>query len=318
MKSALFLIAALVMSLSALAQDMTSYHLPAVKMAGVDQAMMLAVDHAGKRIVAVGEHGIILLSDDGGKSFRQAEQVPSRATLTSVSFINSSEGWVAGHWGVILHTLNGGESWTMQREELTVDRPLFCIRFRDALHGIAGGLWSLLLRTDDGGQTWSTVELPMADGRKAEKNLFSLFAGPENDVFITAERGAVYRSADFGKSWEERATGNAGSFWTGITLNNKVLLIAGLRGKIYRSIDDGKSWSAVESGTKSSITALAGLSDGSVIAAGLDGVTLKSTDQGLTFTLTTREDQLANTAVVGAGPGEALTFTASGVAYPPK
>lgn len=311
----MLLIVALAMSLSASAQDMTSYHLPAVKMAGVDQAMMLAAAHAGNRIVAAGDHGIILLSDDGGKSFRQAEQVPTRATLTSVSFVSSREGWVAGHWGVILHTLDGGETWTIQREELTVDRPLFCVWFRDSQHGIAGGLWSLLLRTDDGGKTWATVELPMADGRKAEKNLFSIFAGPQNDLFITAERGAVYRSGDFGKSWEELVTGNAGSFWTGITLKNNVLLVAGLRGKIYRSADDGKSWSAIESGTKSSITGMANLSDGSVIAVGLDGVTLKSTDQGLSFTLTTREDQLANTAVVGEGPGEALTFTALGVAY---
>src|SRR4051794_32612400 len=64
-------------------------------------SMILAATQAGKRIVAVGERGVVLLSDDAGTSFRQAKSVPISSTLTSVKFVDARIGWAAGHWGVI-------------------------------------------------------------------------------------------------------------------------------------------------------------------------------------------------------------------------
>jgi len=286
----------------------------AAKTPGFDKAMMLAAVRAGTRIVAVGDHGIVLLSDDSGKTFRQATKVPTRATLTSVTFVNEHEGWIAGHWGVILHTTDGGDTWTLQRDELDVDKPLFSILFKDAKTGFASGLWSLLLRTDDGGKTWQKIELPASEGRKqADKNLFSIFNGPHGDLFIAAEHGSVFHSADGGTSWTETSTGNAGTFWTGLSLRSDVILVAGLRGKIYRSADDGKTWNAIATPTKSSITSMTELPDGSVLAVGLDGITLLSRNGGESFELSTRPDQLANTAVVASATGVPVIFTALGV-----
>jgi len=59
---------------------------PARVNASAKTAMILASTLAGQRIVAVGERGTVLLSDDAGKTFRQAKQVPISATLTSVYF----------------------------------------------------------------------------------------------------------------------------------------------------------------------------------------------------------------------------------------
>ncbi|WP_044530250.1 WD40/YVTN/BNR-like repeat-containing protein, partial [Herbaspirillum sp. B65] len=79
--------------------------------------MMLGTARAGSRIVAVGAYGYIILSDDGGASYRQAEQVPVDTTLTSVSFVDDKQGWAAGHGGVILHTVDGGKTWQLQRSD---------------------------------------------------------------------------------------------------------------------------------------------------------------------------------------------------------
>src|SRR5512144_1373681 len=68
---------------------------PAVHAVNAAQATMLAATRAGARIVAVGDHGIVLLSDDGGKSHRQAKLVPLDATLTSITFIDEKLGWAA-------------------------------------------------------------------------------------------------------------------------------------------------------------------------------------------------------------------------------
>src|SRR5438128_3555138 len=49
-----------------------------------ERSVFMAVTRAGLRLVMVGEHGIVLLSDDGGRSFRQAKSVPVQSTLTAV------------------------------------------------------------------------------------------------------------------------------------------------------------------------------------------------------------------------------------------
>ena len=74
---------------------------------------MLAITRAGARLVAVGERGSILLSDDSGVSWRQAK-VPVSVTLTAVQFPNAKAGWAVGHLGVVLHSADGGETWAKQ------------------------------------------------------------------------------------------------------------------------------------------------------------------------------------------------------------
>lgn len=288
--------------------------LGAARLAQPEKAMLLAAANAEGRIVAVGERGVVLLSDDGGRSYRQARSVPTRATLTAVSFVDKSHGWAVGHRGSILATTDGGESWQLQREDRTVDQPLFSVWFKDAQHGLAAGLWSLLLSTTDGGRTWAPVALPAAGGGgKADRNLFQIFADRQDGLFITAERGAVLRSRDQGRTWQELATGSKGTFWTGCVLDSGVILVGGLQGKIYRSTDGGQTWAAVASGTRSSITAITPFPDGRVVAVGLDGVILESRDEGLTYRVDTRPDRVALTAVAAGPGGQSLYFSARGV-----
>ncbi|MDR2239062.1 MAG: glycosyl hydrolase [Zoogloeaceae bacterium] len=274
---------------------------PAEKRAYASAEMLLGAARAGQRLVAVGDHGVIVLSDDEGATFRQAQAVPVRATLTAVAFADAQNGWAVGHGGVILHTADGGENWTLQHSEMDDDRPLFSVYFSDAEHGVAAGLWSLLLTTADGGKNWTAVTLPPPpEGGKADRNLFALFANDKGALFIAAERGTVLRSDDGGATWSYLSTGYNGSFWVGRALKDGALIVGGLRGTIYRSVDDGRSWHAAVSGTKSSITGLAEAGD-EVLAVGLDGVQLRSSDRGVTFTASQRADSLSLTALSVAG-----------------
>src|SRR5688500_9530167 len=81
---------------------------PALQSAKALGAAMLAVGAAGRRLVAVGERGTVLLSDDAAKRWRQAK-VPVQVTLTAVRFVNDRTGWAVGHLGVILKSDDGGE-----------------------------------------------------------------------------------------------------------------------------------------------------------------------------------------------------------------
>lgn len=286
----------------------------AVKLKNPVLSMMLATARAGSRIVAVGDRGVILLSDDDGQTFRQASAVPSRATLTGVCFIDAKNGWAAGHWGVILHTQDGGESWQLQRDELQVDQPLHTIWFADAQHGIAAGLFSLLLRTEDGGKTWKNVALPAAPGgKRSDLNLFRLFPDRQGKVLMVGEQGSVYRSADQGQNWELLATGNKGTLWVGIVLADDSILVGGISGKILRSSDQGKSWTPVSSGTKSSITDFIELADGQIQGVALDGYSLASSDHGASFKAIQRDDQLPLTTLVANNKGKPVLFSQAGI-----
>lgn len=289
---------------------------PAAQAGHAVRATMLAATRAGTRIVAVGDHGVILLSDDGGKSHRQAKSVPVDATLTSVSFANETLGWAAGHWGAVLRTDDGGETWTRQRLDTTQDRPLFAIRFFDANHGVAVGLWSLVLVTDDGGRSWDTVELPPPEGaKKADLNLLGLFADRRGRLFAAAEKGMVLRSDDQGRHWTYLATGYPGSFWTGLATPDGALLAAGLRGSLYRSADDGRNWTRIDTRSKSSITALAQVGD-EILGVGLDGLVLRSADGGASFKADVRDDRASLTTLAVNASGRPVLYSRQGVVAP--
>lgn len=278
------------------------------------QASMLAVTRAGRRVVAVGAHGIVLLSDDQGKVWRQASKVPLDVTLTAVSFTNEKEGWAVGHAGVVLHTQDGGENWTIQRSTPEQDRPLFAVHFFDPAHGVAAGLWSLLLTTSDGGQHWNERQLSAPPGgQRADLNLFGLFAGSGNSLYAAAEKGYVLHSEDMGNSWNYLATGYRGSFWAGTVLQDGALLVGGLRGALYRSSDAGQHWARIAIDSSASITGLARTgSDRGVLAVGQDGLMLRSEDDGASFRTSHRHDRLALNAVLPFAGFAAPLMSASG------
>jgi photosystem II stability/assembly factor-like uncharacterized protein len=286
---------------------------PAEHVPGAVTARMLSATLAGKRLVAVGDHGVVLLSDDGGRTFRQARFVPVSSALTGVSFADADQGWAVGHWGVVLHTADGGESWTLQRSDLANDQPLFSVYFTSLQEGWAVGLWSIMLHTTDGGAHWNTVQLPPPPGaHKADRNLYRIFANSRGELYIACEQGHVLRSTDSGRTWSYLNTGYTGSFWSGIALPGGVLLVGGLRGTIYRSENDGATWTAAKSTLVSSITDMARLADNSVVAVALDGVSLVSHDDGASFTGSQRADRLPLTAVSVSPQGTAVMFSAQG------
>src|SRR5881392_2872753 len=77
------------------------------------RSVLTAITRAGDRLVAVGERGIVIFSDDHGGRWQQAK-VPVSVTLCAVRFIDKRQGWVVGHAGVVLATRDGGSSWSKQ------------------------------------------------------------------------------------------------------------------------------------------------------------------------------------------------------------
>ena len=304
--------------LQALAQPTTPAVKPALEIRIADsrgeaaKSLMLSAAVVGQRIVAVGERATVLLSDDGGAHYRQAQRVPVTSTLTGVSFANERLGWAVGHWGVILNTTDGGENWTMQRSDMSTDQPLLDVHFMDDQHGVAVGLWSLILYTQDGGKTWLKGDPPATDGaRRFDLNLYHLFAGAAGELFASAEKGKILRSTDAGLSWAVIDTGYKGSLWSGILARDGTLLVGGLRGTILRSEDQGKTWQNLKTDSTSSVTGLSQLPDGSIVGAALDGVSLESKN-GRSFTVKKSPDGSTFTWIGAMADGQVLVMSRNG------
>lgn len=281
---------------------------PAMQLAEPQRAPLVAVAQAGQRLAALGDHGVVVLSDDG-QTWRQARSVPVDGLLTALSFADARQGWAVGHGGLVLHTADAGETWDLQAR-LEGQPVLLSVWFENALHGIVTGAYGYAAETRDGGRSWQRLTVS-ADGD--DYHLNHLFPGPKGSLFIAAEMGNAYRSLDGGATWQLLDTGASGSLWTGLGLRDGRLLLAGMSGRVLRSDDLGDSWHELDSGSEEAITAIAQLPDGRVALAGNGGLVGVS-DPGVgRFTATVREDRLNLAALTPLASGGLLLFAPSGV-----
>ncbi len=265
--------------------------------------LLLAGARTGSRLVVVGEYGHVLLSDDDGANWRQARHVPTRTTLTAVTFVDERTGWAVGHGGIVIGTRDGGENWQLLSGRIDGKDPLFSVWFRDDKHGLVVGPYGHAERSSDGGATWQQFEI--AAGELGERHLNQIVAR-DRLVLIAAESGAAFRSEDGGETFKPVALPYKGSIWGGTALADRTLLLWGMGGTVLRSTDDGLTWSAITSGTDQSLAGGAQLADGSVVVAGLNGVTLTSRDGGASFQASVRADRANSAAVLATRRGYML------------
>jgi photosystem II stability/assembly factor-like uncharacterized protein len=293
-------------------------------------SLLLDLAAAGKRLVAVGERGHVLLSDDNGASWRQAKSVPTRVMLTAVFFADGQYGWAVGHDETILNTVDGGETWTRSHFAPEAQQPLLDLWFANRVSGIAVGAYGAYFTTNDGGRTWASAKFapppapvathdgPSTNGTGApdEAELpndyhLNRIIGVGNRLYIAAEGGQLYRSDDRGATWRVLPSPYEGSFFGLVPIRGEGLLAFGLRGHLYRSADAGESWSKLESHTTAMLTDGVAINDLRVVIGGLAGVLLVSRDAGETFRITQQDDRKGVSALL-PGPAGAVVVAGEG------
>lgn len=241
-----------------------------------DKSLMLDLARAGERLVAVGDRGHVLLSDDQGFTWRQVI-VPTRAMLTSVSFADASHGWAAGHDGVILATSDAGLTWTRQDNGADLETVWLDVNFADRQNGMVVGAYGRCLLTTDGGKTWQPPPAPPGD---AHLNHIAMAGGV---YYFAGEAGTLLR-ADAGlRNWEPLSVPYDGSLYGTLPLDGDTLLVHGLRGHIYVSTDAGSSWSPRDTDTPVLIMTALKLRSGVLVLAGNGGNFFMSRDGARTF-----------------------------------
>ena len=286
-------------------------------------AATLAVARAGARLVAVGERGTVLLSDDNGASWRQA-QVPVQCALTAVRFADERHGWAVGHLGVVLHSDDGGATWVKQLDgqraaELTQqqrliaegpDKPFLDIEAVSATKAYVVGAYGLAFVTEDGGAHWQPLlaRLPNPKGL----HLYGVRALGDS-VVIAGEQGLLLRSTDGGASFSAVASPYKGSFFGLLASRSGTLVAYGLRGHAYRSADRGASWDKAETGVAVSISAGTELADGTLALLAQTGELLASRDDGRSFQRQGARDNVPATGVAPAADGQRVIASLRGM-----
>ncbi len=270
-------------------------------------SLLLDAASDGSRILAVGERGHVLVSQDRGTSWQRAA-VPTRSMLTAVQLLAGGQAWAVGHDGLILHSADGGLSWVVRRSSPTGDAVLLDVWFVDPRHGVAGGAYGELLSTADGGTTWQRRG---DDAQGVHVN--AIAAAADGSLYAAGESGLILRSDDRGASWQALPSPYEGSLFGVLATDDGALLVYGLRGHLFRSADRGASWQQIATATTATLFAGLQRAGGEIVIAGAEGVLLRSDDRGRSFRLEPRADRRTIMALVEPGPGRLLAVGEGGL-----
>lgn len=225
----------------------------------VSQSLLLDTALAGERLLAVGERGHIIYSDNGGHDWQQA-QVPTTQMLTAVFFISEQQGWAVGHDGLILETRDGGENWLLQRNGLEAQKTLNQDARNHAQARLADLETALATAAEHSPKLQLDLEEAAMELDDAEQLLLEpSFAPPLMDIWFqnpdkgwaVGAFGTLLQTSDGGSHWASvgELVDNPEEFhYYGITGDaGGRLFIAGEAGGLHRSEDGGASWQQLDS-----------------------------------------------------------------------
>jgi len=284
--------------------------IPSIEARLASKSLLLDITNVGlTKLVAVGEHGHILLSSDA-VNWQQAK-VPVQTTLTSVFFINSKLGWAVGHDATILNSTDGGLTWQIQQTKPALEKPLLDIVFKTPTDGLAVGAYGLSFRTQDGGKTWhnefhSELLLPddaqyLAELKQEDEEAyldeassilphFNRLVIDGRTLYMVGEIGLIAKSNDFGRSWLPFDEIYQGSFFDMSRTRQGNLLVVGLRGHVFRSLKNGTPWQQRQTNTTALINDIVLSNDERIFLLANNGTLLESVDDGQSYRLRIQKD----------------------------
>lgn len=268
--------------------------------------VLLDATARGEIVIAVGGHGTIIRSADGGNRWGR-RPAPTGATLYGVTLGRDRHAWAVGHGATVLRSSDGGETW--ERSETAIDPEISLLDVCAIGPGraLAVGTSGTVAQTNNGGQSWTTRRILEID---TDFNRITRTAN--SALFIAGDSGILLRSRDGGISWTALPSGSADAFHAVLPLADHVLLAYGPRGQIRRSTDGGESWKPVEIDGGHPLLAGTQLPDGTVVLAGPARAALASRDGGRTFR-SVRHDLPAITRLLVKGQDALLAFGEAGV-----
>jgi photosystem II stability/assembly factor-like uncharacterized protein len=215
---------------------------------------------------AVGDSATLTETTDGGKTWkprqvaRSTEGAQSEFALAmqdpifyDIRFTNEQTGWIAGEFGHLLKSTDGGQTWTPHQQTLMtpdsgitdpMDLPTFFGEFMiSGQEGVAVGIDGKIARTKDGGATWRfdpmKLAFPLIDP------LYQPYVTADNHAWAVGGAGEVLHLAPGQSEWTRADLGTPLFIWLrGIDFADAQYgWLVGGYGTILRTTDGGKTWS---------------------------------------------------------------------------
>lgn len=234
----------------------------------------------GRQGIAVGDHGLLLATRDGGSTWERLAAPEGKGAFFSI-VRTAGKCMAGGQEGTIIRS-DDCVRWEAVKP-VTAAR-ILGIHSNSQGIGYAAGGFGAILKTADWGKTWKplAVDWQALLGSDAEPHLYAVHVAEDGEVTLAGEFELVIRSADGGSRWEVLHKGQRSLFGLSVAPNGRLFAV-GQEGLILRSDDRGRTWSSVATGTQAILTDIWVSRDGAAASAVGVRTFLVSRDGGASF-----------------------------------
>lgn len=201
---------------------------------------------------------------------------PSRPLLT-VRFLNRREGWVAGSFGQLFATADGGLNWRYVGDRLDNPEGLhlngLLIGQDRQLHIAAEA--GVVFSSTDGGNVWHRGETGYLG------HLYGVLETGPSQLLAYGFNGHLYRSANNGTAWHAVKSPSRKTLVGGVHLGETNILLLAEDGRLFASRDEAGSFELLPMRLKPRRHTAFVAKDGWLVAVGAGGVSRHELPQGL-------------------------------------
>lgn len=249
--------------------------------------------------LAVGHSGLLLRSEDGGKTWKELLfNEDSADPLLGIAgpFTGAASGklYVFGAFGQFYVSTDGGQNWrrespVVEEDEIVEDTP--------ASESTAEAVTDPALDVFGDASSDPTSEDydPFAEfesgGMAADytnRHMYDMTQASDGSLFLVGERGMILRSTDGGATWKANEEIYTGSFYGALPVGENSVLVYGMRGNAFLTRNLGKTWVESDIPVKQGLYGAAMDDDGTILLVGASNTVMVSRDAGASFRKVTK------------------------------
>jgi photosystem II stability/assembly factor-like uncharacterized protein len=163
---------------------------------------------------ASGDSGTLIMTSDGGRTWRGAPSPGADQPLTGVVFTSGRAGVVLDGAGTLFRTETGGESWS--RIAFAKPDPINALALDGQGRLLAANFTVGIYKSSDGGKSWTPAVVQGADSMGA----VYAFHFPKPDTGFATSTSGVLRTVDGGNTWAQLLSAKSPDHPSGVILTS--------------------------------------------------------------------------------------------------